>query len=288
MRRWLSDVKGTVSIAGNLSKNSTYGDGTVCKILVNDDAVYSQRVLGKEAGGIDYSIDVDINVGDTIDFAITPGANDLYDSTRFTAVGTLIPTVEPPVIAIEQPLNIDNCIEATSPDGAWVSAYVGNFIDETNLVYYWSNSAGTTTNGPVFDFQVGLNQSSIIFVTIKDLNTGAEASSFMEVRVSDTTGPHIEILSPIAGDHYNGNNLFLKVFIQDAVDVNISDYTVSMGSSAACAVDPDTGISSTHLFKPASGNTVPTDITVTAQDASGNSSQATVQIMLQHDNRNNR
>ena len=51
-------------------------------------------------------------------------------------------------------------------------------------------------------------------------------------------------------------------------------------------VDPDSGVSRVHLFKPAVGaEGTPTEITVTAQDASGNSSQATVEFMLQHDNR---
>lgn len=285
VRRWVSDVQGTISISGNLSKSSTFGDGTICKILVNDDVVYSQKVLGTEPAGIDYSIEVEINIGDTIDFAITPGANDLYDSTRFNAIGILLSTVEPPVIGIVQTLNIDDCIEATSPEGALVSAYVDDFIDATNIMYYWSTTDGMTASGPDFDFQLGLNQSTIVFLTIKDLNTGDEASSFKEVRVSDTTGPYIEIIDPREGECFNGNNLFLNVFIQDAVDTDIVDYTVNMGMSAVCPVDPESGYSSIHLFKPAAGDVVPTDISVTAQDASGNISQATVQVMLQQDNR---
>lgn len=286
VRRWVSDVNGSIMIEGHLSKYSTYGDGTICSITVNDALVYSKHIYGTENGGVDYSIPVDVHKGDIIDFAIQPGRNDLYDSTLFTAVGTMLSSVEPPVIAIDQPLNSNGCVEATSPEGALVSAHVGNFIDETNIVYSWSNSAGLTTNGPSFDFPLGVNQSTIVFLTIKDLQTGDEASSFQQVRVSDTTGPYIKILDPKEGESFNGNNLFLNVFIQDAVDTNIVSYTVSMGSSARCTVDPDSGESRVHLFKPEAGSApVPTDLTVTAKDASGNTSQATVQVMIQHDKR---
>jgi opacity protein-like surface antigen len=283
VRRWVSDLDGTISITGNIKKSSRIGDGTICNILVNDDAVYSKHIYGTEASGVDYSIDVEVHVGDTIDFAIQPGANDLFDSTLFTAIGTWASYLEPPEIAIEQPLNIDGCIEATSADETLISAYVGNFMDATNIVYYWSNSDGFSTTGPIFEFPLGVNQGTIVFLTVQDLLTDDEQSSFMQVCASDTTGPSIEILDPVNGDIFNGNNLTLNVIILDAVDTNIFDYTVHVGSSATCSVDPDSGYSSVRLFKPSSE--FPTEITVTAKDMSGNTSQTTVQVMLQHDNR---
>lgn len=286
VRRWVSDMDGTISIKGNASKSSRIGDGTICKILVNDDLVYSKHINGTESGGVDYSIEVDLAVGDTIDFAIQPGANDLYDSTWFTAIGTQTSSIEVPEIAIEQPLNIDGCVEATSADETLISAYVGNFEDATNIVYYWSSTGGFTATGPIFEFPLGVNQGTIVFLTVQDLLTHDEQSSFMQVCTSDTTGPAIEILDPMNGDLFNGNNLTLNVIILDAVDTNIVDYTVHVGSSAKCSVDPSSGYSSVKLFKPSSDSTeTPTEITVTAKDISGNMSQETVQVILQHDNR---
>lgn len=286
VRRWVSDMNGAISIKGNTSKSSRVGDGTICKILVNDDTVYSKHIYGNEAGGVDYSIEVEIHIGDTIDFAIQPGANDLYDTTLFSAIGTRDPSVGVPEIAIEQPLNIDGCVEATSLNETLISAYVGNFVDATNIVYNWSSSDGISEIGPSFDFPLSLNQSTIVFLTVKDLLTNDEQSSFMQVCASDTTGPSIEILDPVDGDFFNGNNLILNVIILDTVDTNIADYTVHVGNSTTCPVDPRSGYSSVHLFKPsACSAATPTDITVIAEDASGNTSQATVQVMLQHDNR---
>ena len=90
-RRWVSEVAGTLLIEGNLSKGSTNGDGTINHVFINDVAVFSQHIYGNETGGVDYSIQAEINVGDIIDFAIQPGAYDMYDSTKFVATGTVIP-----------------------------------------------------------------------------------------------------------------------------------------------------------------------------------------------------
>ena len=204
------------------------------------------------------------------------------DDLSFEATSTLLP----PVIHIENSLNAVDCVEAAGPDGTVITASVGNFVDDPSIVYYWSNSDGVMTNGATFDFLLGLNQSAIIFLTVEDAITGETASSFEQVCVSDTTSPEIIILSPEYGDTVTGNNLFLDVKITDAVDSSIKDYTVNMGSMATYPLDSERGTSRVKLSKPAKGTAaVPTDITVTVQDASGNSSTATVQVMQLHDRR---
>lgn len=195
-------------------------------------------------------------------------------------------TVDIPVILFEQPMNSNGCVEAVSPEGAVVSAYVDNYVDATNIVYSWSTSEGETATGPFFDFPLGLNQSTIVFLTVKDLQTADEASSFEQVRVCDTTGPSIEILTPVEGDCFYGNNISLKVAILDAVDTNMLDYTVYIGKTTTYLLDPETGLSDIKLYKSLPDNgTEPTVITVTAEDSSGNSSEESVQVLLQHDNR---
>ena len=286
VRRWVSDMDGTISIEGNASKSNRIGDGTICKILINDTVVYSRHLYGNEIDGVDYAVEVEIHVGDTLDFSIQPGGNDLYDGTRFSAIGTRISSVDIPEIALEQPLNIDGCIEAVSPEGSLISAYVDNFIDSSHIVYSWSIAEGVSSTGASFEFPLGVNEKTILFLTVKDLQTNDEQSSFMQVCTSDTTGPAIEILHPVNGDRINGNNLMLNVFIEDIVDTNIVDYTVHLGHSATCPVDPQSGYSGIHLFKPSTGSAATsTDLIVTAQDASGNTSTTNVQVFLQHDNR---
>ncbi|MEN8254799.1 MAG: hypothetical protein ABFR33_04945 [Verrucomicrobiota bacterium] len=198
------------------------------------------------------------------------------DDLGFEATSTLLP----PVIQIESPTNVNGCVEATGPAGSVISASVENLVDDSSIGYYWSNSEGESAVGATFDFELGVNENTIIFLTVEDTLTGETASSFKQVCVSDTTSPEIIIISPEYGDTFVGNNLFLDVKITDVVDLSIESYTVSIGSTATYPLDPDSGNSRVKLSKPAPGSApVPVDITVSAQDASGNSSSATVQVM---------
>ncbi len=94
-RRWVSEVSGTLQIEGTLAKSNTQefgdSDGIIGHIFVNNNNVFSQRIYSGDATGVDYSIQVAVDIGDTIDFAIQPVANDMHDGTRFTATGTVIP-----------------------------------------------------------------------------------------------------------------------------------------------------------------------------------------------------
>jgi hypothetical protein len=205
---------------------------------------------------------------------------------NFSDVTFAIGTHPPPSIDIITPLNAAGCVEATGPAGALVEASVGNFIDDPSIVYHWSTSTGAMTNGTNFVFELGINEAAIIFLTAEDTVSGETASSFKQVRVSDTTSPDITILSPDFGDAFAGNNLHLEVEIKDAADPDIKDYKVNIGSQASYPLNPETGNSRVKLSKPTPGaEPIATDITVTAEDASGNTSSATVQVMQQHDSR---
>jgi len=67
MRRWTSSVAGTVRIEGRLRNISENGDGTVGRILVEGVEVWSQATNGEEHI---YSVEVEVDSGDRIDFAI--------------------------------------------------------------------------------------------------------------------------------------------------------------------------------------------------------------------------
>ena len=139
VRRWVAEIDGTILIEGNLRKSSSrYGDGIIGHILLNDDVVFSQRIYGNDLTGVDYSIQVDVNVGDTIDFAIQPVSNDQYDSTYFTAIGTVINEItnEPPVAnagpdLIEYDEVIFDAYRSYDPDGTLV-AYEWQIVSWSN------------------------------------------------------------------------------------------------------------------------------------------------------------
>jgi len=88
VRRWISQVSGAISISGVYVKETGAlgGDGTTGHILVNGKQTWSHNVAGSDAAGVRYAIVARVSVGSVVDFAIDPNSNDLYDSTKFTAV----------------------------------------------------------------------------------------------------------------------------------------------------------------------------------------------------------
>ena len=97
IRRYVTESQGTITISGTLGNPDGSGDGVVGRIYHNGTEIYSQLVNGTE---FEYSVDVDVELGDLIDFAIDPGATDdeTGDLTTFTAQVSGIATTEREVI----------------------------------------------------------------------------------------------------------------------------------------------------------------------------------------------
>jgi hypothetical protein len=120
MRRWVSTVDGLVEISGTLRNTSGSGDGTVGRILRNGEEVFAEVTDGSI---VDYSVDVQVSVGDVLDFAIDPdGAGNLAtggldaisdgsDSTDFTAS---ISTKE----VFSEPCGVQQLVGDCNQDGA--------------------------------------------------------------------------------------------------------------------------------------------------------------------------
>jgi Glycosyl hydrolase catalytic core len=89
VRRWESDVDGSVRITGKVVPTSAQGDGTSVRILVDGLEVFSADVGGPgDQGSIEYALSVQVRKGSLVDFAITPGpaSNVDFDATVLTAV----------------------------------------------------------------------------------------------------------------------------------------------------------------------------------------------------------
>jgi len=84
IRRWESEVNGTVNIAGTLNNGSSANDGTIGRIIVDGTEIYARLTNGNS---FSYSILADVNVGSKVDFVIDAGLADHQgnDSTTFTA-----------------------------------------------------------------------------------------------------------------------------------------------------------------------------------------------------------
>ncbi|WP_197527962.1 PEP-CTERM sorting domain-containing protein [Posidoniimonas polymericola] len=90
-RRYVSEVAGLVTIAGELADRDPYPGTLGARGHIHVDGV--QRFITNLPDGslpIGYSIEADVHVGSIIDIVINPAADDYADLTRFTAVITTI------------------------------------------------------------------------------------------------------------------------------------------------------------------------------------------------------
>jgi hypothetical protein len=87
VRRWVSEVAGPINITGRLAKiNDLGGDGIRGYILVDGQEVWSQYIAYNDRIGVNYTINVNVNIGSLVDFAIGPAGCDTCDGSAFTAI----------------------------------------------------------------------------------------------------------------------------------------------------------------------------------------------------------
>ena len=76
IRRWVSDVEGDVNISGLLNNTSASGDGTVGRILLDGEEVWSEVSNGTR---VDVDVNVTLTIGSVLDFAIDPDGAGNFD-----------------------------------------------------------------------------------------------------------------------------------------------------------------------------------------------------------------
>jgi hypothetical protein len=84
VRRWVSEVDGTVTITGVLEIVAASFDGFTGHILVDGNVVFSQLIGA--LGPVAYTQSVAVTVGSVVDFAIQPNGSDCNDWIKFSAV----------------------------------------------------------------------------------------------------------------------------------------------------------------------------------------------------------
>ncbi|MDO8141159.1 MAG: hypothetical protein Q6358_06630, partial [Candidatus Brocadiales bacterium] len=86
VRRWVSEVNGNITIAGKINKNDiSGGDGITGSILVDGAEVWSQYIAYNDSTGVTYEVNATVNVSSLVDFVISPGGSEAYDTSDFTA-----------------------------------------------------------------------------------------------------------------------------------------------------------------------------------------------------------
>ena len=207
----------------------------------------------------------------------------LFGQIRYNSDVPVIPILTPKM-TLENPLNRRGCVEASNPNGAVVSMNANNTIDATggkSLQFSWASTTGDTGTDSAFSFNAPLTTDPahpvVVTLSVTDLTDNISNTATKSVCVSDTTGPEIVIFSPTRGQVVQGDNLILDVSIQDAVDKNITQYEVLVGSDFLSPIDPNTGRAQQQILQaPQVNGGVTVTITVRAIDVFGNSNSRSV------------
>jgi Glycosyl hydrolase catalytic core len=83
--RWKSPVNGKITISG-FWDNEGSGMGVRANVMVDGKLLYSQKLGGKDAKRVEFSVPAAIKKGSLVDFYLLPKANLAYDATGFEFV----------------------------------------------------------------------------------------------------------------------------------------------------------------------------------------------------------
>ena len=211
------------------------------------------------------------------------GVPALFGQYRYNSDVPVIPVLTPKITLVN-PLNRPGCVEASNPNGAVVSMNANNTTDANggkSLQFSWSSTTGDAGTDSAFSFNAPLTTDPahpvVVTLSVTDLTNNNSATATKSVCVSDTTGPAIVIYSPTWGQVVQGDNLILDVSIQDAVDKNITQYEVLVGSDFLSPIDPNTGFAQQQILQaPQVNGGVTVTITVRAIDVFGNGNSRSV------------
>ena len=220
---------------------------------------------------------------DFVQHCEVPDAPALVGSIRYNSA---VPVPELIAASISFPNsylpNPQGCSEATSPAGTTVTLDA-SAVGGANLAFHWSTSTGRRGSGPQFSVPVKLGQYVTVTLTAVDQVTGKRSSTVSrQICTTDSTPPTVIINSPTEGGVYSQLPV-LDVQVLDAVDKKIKQVNVAVGANASYALNKAERMSVRMSPGHSIGNMVQTQITVTATDASGNTGQASVSILLQKD-----
>ncbi len=85
VRRWTSDVSGSVTLFGHLYKMDTMTcsscDGVTGHVLSGDTSLWSQSIAADDATGVNFALPVNVSVGSTVDFAVSPKTTNHADGS---------------------------------------------------------------------------------------------------------------------------------------------------------------------------------------------------------------
>lgn len=216
VRRWVSDVEGTVEISGRLEslEGGPAADGTTGQIRVDTQLRFEDSVVN--LSGVDFSFEVSVDIGDTIEFLLDPHDNDSFDSTRFRATISAGDEQEPN----------DTMGEATPITCPFDSGVVTiNPVDDVDF-YSLDLLAGDVAT---FDLEgeCGLPGGSSLDLVLEVFDDVGTSLAF-----DDECDPLIEFEAPASGTYFAS--------VRDA-DASVDDIYQLLVTCGSCAPTPAPG-----------------------------------------------
>lgn len=270
VRRWVSDVNGTVDVTGLLSKlpGQLGGDGTIGQIMLNGNPIFTQSIGANDQTGVNYHVTASVHVGDNLDFVIEPGPSDILDSTRFTATITMPAARQEPGLAgrtVYLDLNGNHQLDAADPTA--VTDALGN--------YQFTNLAPGT-------YQVAEVVPANWFATAP---TGAEAT----VTVADSTTSTLNfgnqntstverspVFTTTAPTSATVGQAFVYAALASDPDGDALQYS-SVSAPEGMVIDPNTGL---IVWVPTLNEQGTQTVTVQASDGRGGIARQTFQVQV--------
>jgi len=132
VRRWVSEVSGPIDISGRLFLRgpAAFSDGIEGKIWVNGTEIYSVLIGPNDTVGVNFQLTgVPVNIGESVDFVVTPGPNsrDGQDTFRFPVqihagpITTNV-TAAPNPVKAGNPVTLTATVSDASTGGTNISA----------------------------------------------------------------------------------------------------------------------------------------------------------------------
>ncbi len=264
---WDGDIQ-KIDQAGNVTaQTSICGLGYSCS-LYDVDVAEDGTVISSSRSGDVFIMDSDLQ---NIRYFRAASSGGFVSFVGYSLI--------PIKILLDQALNFEGCVEATDPDGALLSFSLMNSNPEV-VTYSWMTSTGVNGSESTFEAPVAVNETVKIAASITEPLSGNTQDTEIGVCVSDTTPPVIEILSPLPGELIKSGKIDLDVSIVDTVDPDISSYEVFLGRALEMSYPGDSRKFNINLSRSTSKGDEIVDITVFAEDYSGNRSEASVQVEL--------
>lgn len=264
VRRWVSEINGPLRLVGNLSDGGECGDGVDLRIYVDGNEVASYVTFA--ATNLPFAVNVEAQIGSTIDFAVGPNAaNDFCDGFAFN-------------VKVLQNTLADSTEDFSGVQGArgWSYGYYdrsadGNMTYDPNTEFNSTDPNWTFTGGA---WSLGPGDPPWTTVGQTDVHPGSGPEHWAIRRWTSTYAGRVRIAGTVVNAGCGGD-VNARIFINGAQAfsrvVGNSGYgfsilaTVAVGTKIDFAVDPNgaDGCDATRLtatIQPApSGATVVAD-----------------------------